>query len=353
MRVLVTGSEGYIGSVLTPMLIERDFAVVGLDAGWYRPCTFSPPGEEFVLWNMDTRDIRREDLEEFNAVMYLAALSNDPVGNLDPSLTFEINHRATMHFARLAKEAGVERFIFSSSCSLYGAAGDDFIDEDGRMNPVTAYGETKAMVDRELRELADDNFSPVLLRNATAYGASPRLRLDLVLNDLVASAVTTGKILMLSDGTPWRPIVHVQDICQAFIAAATAPREAIHNQAFNIGSTSENYRIAELAEFVAEVVPDAEIEYAPGATGDKRCYRVDFSKAAEALPGFSPQWNARRGARELYDAYLEQAITVAETKGPRYRRLGRLKELLQSRQLDESLRWTRNTAVANAASQGV
>ena len=339
VRVLVTGCSGYIGSVLMPFLAEREFDVVGMDTGWYRDGTFGAPIESARVIHQDVRDVEPHQLEGFDVVMYLAALSNDPVGNLNPELTYEINHDATIRFARLAKQAGVTRFIFSSSCSLYGASGDGLVSEQGRIDPVTPYGETKALVDQKLGELACSSYSPVRLRNATAYGVSPKLRLDLVLNDLVASALTTGTILMKSDGTPWRPLVHVEDICRAFVAAALAPTEAIHDQAFNIGRSSENYRISELAEIVRVTVPGSRIEYAPGAGPDKRCYRVDFGKCERFLPGFRPRWNARLGAKELYEAFRAQGLTDFDATGPKYRRLGRLRELLTAGELNQQLRW--------------
>ncbi len=342
MRVLVTGSQGYIGSVLMPRLLEEGFDVVGLDTGWFDDCLFQQPVADFQLLKLDFRDIQAADLSGFDAVMHLAALSNDPLGNLNPELTMQINHVGTVRLAKLAKVAGVGRFIVSSSCSIYGKSGDALIDETGDLNPVTPYGKTKALVDRDVSLLADDSFSPVFLRNATAYGASPRLRLDLVLNDLVSSAFLTGKILMLSDGTPWRPLVHVEDIAQAFIAAVRAPRAAVHNEAFNIGATSENYQISEVAEIVCRTVPGSEIEYASGAGPDLRCYRVDFSKAAEHLPGFKPQWNVALGAQQLLEAYQKRPLTSDEAQGSLYRRLARLQQLERQALLDDQLRW--NTA---------
>ena len=274
-------------------------------------------------------------------MIHLANLSNDPLGNLNPELTYEINHRASVQLAEQAKQAGVERFLFSSSCSLYGAAaGADRLTEEAPFNPVTPYGEAKVLVERDLAPLADDTFSPVYLRNATAYGMSPRLRFDLVLNNLVAWAVTTGRIYIKSDGTPWRPIVHIEDISRAFRAALEAPREAIHNEAFNVGRSDENYRIHEIAEVVRTVVPDCEVEYAPDGGPDSRSYRVDFSKIDEMLPAFQPQWTARRGAEEIYQALRSAEISPEDFEGPRYRRIDHIKNLLRSGKLNDNLRWS-------------
>lgn len=347
MRVLVTGHHGYIGSVLVPMLVAAGHEVVGLDSDFFAPCLLpgQDPGPEVPSLARDLRDVSREDLQGCDAVAQLAALSNDPLGNLDPELTFEINQAATLRLARLAKEAGVERFLFSSSCSTYGASsGDDLLDESAPFNPVTPYGVAKVQVEAELARLADDAFSPTYLRNATAYGVSPRLRLDVVLNNLVGWALTTGRVHLMSDGTPWRPIVHVEDICRAFLAVLEAPREAVHDQAFNVGRTGENYRIRELAEIVAETVPGCEITYQPGAGPDTRCYRVDCSKIERQLPAYRPRWDARRGARQLYDAYRRAGLTEEQFQGPTFVRLGRIRELQEQGLVDTALRWNARPA---------
>jgi nucleoside-diphosphate-sugar epimerase len=278
-------------------------------------------------------------MERFYAIIHLAALSNDPLGSLDPTLTYAINHQATVRLAREARQAGVKRFLVSTSCSTYGASGDDLLREDAAFNPVTPYGHSKVLAEREVADLADDSFSPTFLRNATAYGVSPRLRLDLVLNDFVAAGYATGRILIKSDGSPWRPLVHVEDICRAFIAILDAPREVVHNQAFNVGRTSENYQVRELADIVHETVPNSHVEYAGGGGPDPRCYRIDCSKIARLVPAFQPRWNVRLGARQLYEAYQRAGLTAADLTSPRYIRLARLRELLSEGDLDAELRW--------------
>jgi nucleoside-diphosphate-sugar epimerase len=342
MRVLVTGHLGYIGTVLTPMLVQAGHDVVGLDSDLYARCNYSGGGKIYDVPSIrkDVRDAEVNDLVGFDSILHLAALSNDPLGDLEPGLTDEINHRATVRIATLAKQAGVRRFLFASSCSNYGQAGESMIDETGELKPVTAYGESKLDSERNLSQLASDDFCPVYLRPATAYGLSPRLRFDIVLNNLVAWAFTSGKIYLKSDGTPWRPIVHVEDISRAFIAALEAPVHQVFNEAFNVGRTAHNYRIRDLADIVAKVVPGCTIEFADGAAPDKRSYRVSFDKIARKLPAFRPQWDARRGAEQLYNAYRESSLTLADFEGPRYQRIGHIKMLLASHILDRQLRRT-------------
>ncbi len=339
MRVLVTGNRGYIGPILVNMLLEKGYEVVGIDADWFAECAFSEEMPAIPEIQKDMRDVTREDLEGIDAVMHLAAISNDPIGNLNPDLTYAINHRASVRLAELAREAGVKRFLFSSSCSLYGAAGEKRLTEEAQFNPVTPYAHSKVLVEQDVSKLATDDFSPVFLRNSTAYGLSPRLRFDLVINNLVAHAMTTGLVYMMSDGTPWRPVVHIEDISRAFVAALEAPQEVIHNQAFNVGADEENYQVRDLAEIVAEVVPNCRIEYAPGASPDKRSYQVDFAKIKECLPAFQPQWTARKGAEELYPAYAAYGLRKDDFDGPHFRRIDHIKQLLSSGRLGSDLRW--------------
>jgi nucleoside-diphosphate-sugar epimerase len=344
MRVLVTGHLGYIGTVLVPMVLDAGHEVVGLDSDLYRACTFGDPAAIRQVPELlkDLRDVSLEDLDGFDAVFHLAALSNDPLGDLDPALTFDINHRASVQLAQLAREAGVERFVFSSSCSNYGASGGALLDETAELRPVTPYGESKVLVERDVARLASDSFVPVFLRNATAYGVSPRFRFDIALNNLVAWGYATGRVLLKSDGTPWRPIIHIEDISRAFLLALDAPPELVRGEAFNVGSTEENYQIRDLARLAAETVPDCSIEIAPDASPDTRNYRVDCGKIARTL-GFEVRWDAVRGAREIYEACQRVGATVAEFEGPRYQRVAHIRELLASGSLDSDLRFVGGT----------
>ena len=340
MRVLMTGHDGYIGAVLAPFLVAEGHEVVGLDTRYYRDCGFGDDAPRIPVIDRDLRDVRAGDLEGFDAVMHLAALSNDPVGDLNPECTYDINHHASIRLARAAKQAGVGRFLFSSSCSVYGASSpDDILDEHASFSPITAYAESKVAVEHDLLELADDEFSPTFLRNATVYGVSPRLRGDIVVNNLVGWAVTTGKVHLKSDGTPWRPLIHVEDVCRAFAAILTAARDAIHAEAFNVGAQGENYRIRTVAEMVQKAVPGSEVSFAEGAGADPRCYRVDFSKIARMVPAFRPTWNVERGIIQLRDAYLAVGLTRDDLEGARYSRVKSLLRLLEQGRIDSDLRW--------------
>jgi nucleoside-diphosphate-sugar epimerase len=334
------------------MLLAAKHEVTGLDSDIFAQCTFGEGIVEIPTIQKDVRDVSARDLDGFDAILHLAGLSNDPLGDLNPQLTHEINYLASVRLAKLAKRAGVERFIFSSSCSNYGAGGEDLLTEESAFNPVTPYGESKVRVEQDVAELADSTFSPTFLRNATAFGVSPRLRFDLVLNNLVAWAYATGRVYIKSDGTPWRPIVHIEDISRAFLATLEAPVDLVHNEAFNVGRNEDNYRVRELAQIVKETVPGTEIAYASDAGPDKRCYRVDCSKINRILPAFRPVWDARKGAEELYAAYSRIGLTVDDFEGIRYKRIAHIRHLLAEGILDDTLRIKALTPTGNAETVG-
>jgi len=324
---------------MAPMLLDEGFEVVGMDTDLYRSCTYGEQPPEIPQIVKDVRDITTNDVAGFDAIVHLAGLSNDPLGNINPDLTYDINHHASVRTAEAARSAGVRRFIFASSCSMYGKAGDDPLDETADFNPVTPYAKSKVYVERDVSQMADDNFSPVFMRNATAYGVSPRIRFDLVINNLVAWALTTGRILMKSDGTPWRPLVHIEDLSQAVICALKAPQESIHNLAVNVGSNEENYQMRDLAKLVKETVPNCEIEYADDAGPDTRSYRVNFDKIHKVFPEFQLRWTARKGVEQCYESYLKHGLGKDDYEGIKYKRVAHIKNLIAEHKLDENLRW--------------
>ena len=335
----MTGDRGYIGTILVPILRAAGHEVDGFDLGLYERCDLGPGPENIGLRPpRDIRDAEASELSGYDAVICLAALSNDPLGHLNPAATYSVNLEGTLFLARAAKKAGVERFLFASSCSLYGAAGSWAVAEDAALFPVTPYGETKVMAERELSALADDAFSPTYLRNATAYGASPRLRLDIVVNNLTALAMTTGEVRLESDGSPWRPLVHIEDISLAFLAALNAPRERVHDQAFNVGRPEDNVQVRDIAELVRDAVPGSKVSFADGAGPDLRSYRVDFSKLTETFPGLNLRWNVREGIDELAAAYAEHGLTYDYFTSSRFVRLRRIRELLSAGLLDDMMR---------------
>jgi nucleoside-diphosphate-sugar epimerase len=339
MKVLVAGDRGYIGAVMVRVLRAAGHQVDGLDLGLYEGCDFGP-GPENIGGRpaCDIRDADARRLADYDGVACLAALSNDPLGDLKPAATYSVNLEGTLALARAAKAAGVERFLFASSCSLYGAAGSAAVTEDADLFPVTPYGEAKVMAERELSLLADDTFSPTYLRNATAYGASPRLRLDIVVNNLTAVAVTAGEVRLQSDGSPWRPLVHVEDICKAFLAALEAPRQLVHDQAFNVGRAEDNLQVRDIAEMVRAAVPGSKLSFADGAGPDLRNYRVDFAKLNETFPALGLRWSVRDGIDELVGAYAEHGMTYDDFTSSRFVRLRRIRDLLSAGQLDDMLR---------------
>lgn len=347
MNVLVTGHRGYIGCVLVPRLQEAGFAVRGLDSGLFSDCRLTATAVDIPEQELDIRDVTAEHLRGVDAVLHLAAISNDPLGDLNPDVTLDINYHATVRLAHASREAGVRRFLYASSCSLYGAASpEDILDESAPFRPVTVYGRSKMLAERALAKLATPGFSPVFLRCATAYGMSPLLRGDLVVNNLVGHALTEQLVYMKSDGTPWRPLVHVQDICAAYLALLDAPDAVVHNRPFNVGRSTENYQVREVAECVRAAVPQAALRYADDAGPDRRCYRVSCRRLEDDVPGYRPQWTVADGVRELRDACLQIGLDLATLTGPATQRIQRIRQLQQAGLLDADLRWHASAAPA-------
>lgn len=339
-RVLVTGDRGYLGAVMAPLLARAGHAVVGVDVDFYRGCDLASLSTDYERIDLDIRDLTRGHLVGFDAVVHLAALSNDPIGNLNQDWTSRINHTASVRLARLAREAGVERFLFSSSCIMYGLASEAVATEESPLDPQTEYARSKVLAEREISDLASDEFSPVFLRNGTVYGLSPRMRFDTVLNDLVASAFTTGRVAVLSDGKPWRPVVHVEDVARAFAMVLEAPRARVHNQAFNTGADDLNYQVLDLARIAAKSVKSARLEVLGSPDADQRTYRASFAKFAATFPDFTFRWNAETGAAQLVDDFSRIGLTETTYRSDRFTRLRHLTELLRGGQLDDDLRWT-------------
>lgn len=354
MRVLVTGTEGYIGCRLAPFLVARGHEVVGLDTGFYRDgWLYTDVGLRSGAARQVAKDLRsvvEADFEGFDAVLHLAELSNDPLGENNPDVTYEINHRGSVRLAELAREAGVRRFVYASSCSVYGVGSGEFLDETSPVNPQTAYARCKVLVEQDVGKLSSDDFCAVFLRNATAYGPSARMRFDVVLNDLCARAWTTRHIAMTSDGTPWRPVVHVEDICRAFACALEAPAAAVNGEVFNVGATAENYQVRELADIVASEFPDCRVTVGPGG-GDNRSYRVTFDKIASRLPGFVCRWTARAGAAELRRLFERIEFDQSAHEFRAFTRLKQLRYLLRTGQIDDRFFWAGEAAGANVLAQ--
>lgn len=340
MKVLVTGTDGYLGAVLAPELMRAGHVVLGVDTGFYKEGWlfhgYDRTPETLV---MDLRDLSVEHLRGFDAIVHMAELSNDPAGELAPNITYDINHKGSVRLAETARRAGVQRFVYMSSCSVYGVAAQDFVDEESDVNPQTAYAICKTLVERDLKGMAGDDFSPTFLRNATAYGASPRMRFDIVLNNLAGYAYTTKEIKMLSDGTPWRPLAHARDIAKAIMCSLEAPREVVHNQVFNVGDTRHNYQVRQIAEIVAETFPGCKLSFGDQGS-DNRSYRVNFDKIASTLPGFACEWDARRGAKELLGVFQKIELTSDTFMSRDFTRLKMLQHLLATGQIDSEFRWS-------------
>jgi nucleoside-diphosphate-sugar epimerase len=349
VKVLLTGHNGYIGTILAPMLVDRGHDVTGCDTDLFARCAFG--SDRVVLPNLgiDVRDLRVSELARFDAIIHLAGLSNDPLGDLNPELTIAINGEASYTLAAAAREAGVGRFIFSSSCSNYGAGSDDLLDESSPLNPVTPYGRSKVIAEQLISALASGTFTPVFLRNATVYGVSPRMRFDLVVNNLTGWAYAEGKVLLKSDGSAWRPLIHVEDVARAFVAVLEAPTEFVHDERFNVGRTEENYRIRDVAAIVARIVPNAEITFTASADVDVRNYRVDCSKFARRFPDAVPRWNVAAGVQELFDAYVARGVTAEDFEGPRYQRIAHLRMLMERGIVGPDLRLARTTQTTTEA----
>ena len=346
MKVFVTGTEGYIGSVLAPRLVEAGHDVHGVDACFYTDGWLYDPGyAPFPTEKKDIRDVTADDLRGFDAVVHMAELSNDPLGQFNPGVTHNINHLGSVSLANAARAAGVPRFVYTSSCSVYGLGEDGYRTESSKTNPQTAYAECKTLVERDVGAMAADDFSPTFLRNATAFGPSPRMRFDIVLNNLAGLAWTTGKIALTSDGSPWRPLVHVADICEAIKCSLEAPRDAIHNEIFNVGSTAQNYQVREIAQFVAQAIPGCELTIG-SSDGDNRSYRVSFEKIASQLPGFRCQRDAETGARELVEVFQTIDMDEATFTSAPFTRLKQLRKHIESENLDKDLRWQSQTVAA-------
>ncbi|BAY46992.1 NAD-dependent epimerase/dehydratase [Scytonema sp. HK-05] len=341
MKILVTGTEGYLGSLLPPLLIERGHEVIGVDTGFYKVgWLYNGTQVTAKTLTKDIRHITVEDLEGVDAIVHMAELSNDPTGQLAPHITYEINHKGSVRLAELAKQAGVRRFVYMSSCSVYGVATEGDVTEESAVNPQTAYAECKTLVERDVKPLADDDFSPTFMRNATAFGASPRMRFDIVLNNLAGLAWTTKEIKMISDGTPWRPLVHALDICKAIVCTVEAPRDIVHNQIFNVGDTANNYRVKEIAEIIAGVFPDCKLSFGDQGA-DNRSYRVSFEKINTVLPGFKCDWNAQRGAQQLYDLFSQIDMTEEVFLSRGFTRLKQLEYLIRTQQIDKDFFWSK------------